>query len=79
VKRIRGDEPIWVVLHIFMETSPENSLSSYLYVKLAKLPYFPFYLLSSTKLENRRAEQVLWMGLREGLAQWEGGGSRERR
>jgi hypothetical protein len=38
-----------------------NSLGSYSYHKLAKMSYFYFifYLFSSTKLENRRAEQVL--------------------
>jgi hypothetical protein len=38
------------------------SLSSYLYLKLAKMPCFSpilFYVFSSTKLENKRAEEVL--------------------
>jgi hypothetical protein len=36
-----------------------NSLCSYLYLKQAKMSFF-----SSTKLENRRAEQVLpWRGV----------------
>jgi hypothetical protein len=47
-----------------MKATQGNSLCSYLYLKLAKITYFSFYLLcfSSTKLENSRAEQVLWGG-----------------
>jgi hypothetical protein len=61
VKRIRGDEPIGVVIHVCVETSQGNSLCSYLYLKLVKMSFFLFifYLFSSTKSENRRAEQVL--------------------
>jgi hypothetical protein len=42
-----------------METTQGISLYSYLYLKVAKTPCFSYYLLcfSSTKLENRRAEQ----------------------
>jgi hypothetical protein len=35
---------------------------SYLYLKLAKRSCFSFYFLSSTKSENRRAEQVVGLG-----------------
>jgi hypothetical protein len=44
-----------------MDITQGNSLCSYLYLKLAKMPCFSFYLLcfSSTKSENRRADQVL--------------------
>jgi hypothetical protein len=41
-----------------METSQGNSLCSYFYLK-QKCHFFSFFL-SSTKLENRRVEQVLW-------------------
>jgi hypothetical protein len=44
-----------------METTQGISLYSYLYLKLAKMPFFKiiFYICSSTKSENRRAKQVL--------------------
>jgi hypothetical protein len=51
-----------------MESTQGNLLCSYSYLKLAKT-YASFssvsYLFSSTKLENRRAEQVLWGGWEE--------------
>jgi hypothetical protein len=34
MKKIRGDEPIGVIIHIYMETSQGNSLCSYHYLKL---------------------------------------------
>jgi hypothetical protein len=56
VKRTGGDEPFWVVLHIYMETTQGISLYSYLYLKLAKNAMFLLssYVFSSTKLEHRR-------------------------
>jgi hypothetical protein len=64
VKRTGRDEPVWVVMHICMEIVQRNSLCSYLYLEVAKLhvSHFIFYVFSSTKLENRRAEQVLQGG-----------------
>jgi hypothetical protein len=61
VKRSGRDEPIWVVIHMCMETKQGISLYSYLYSILAKMPCFSYYLLvfSSTKSENRKKEQVL--------------------
>jgi hypothetical protein len=58
VKKTGRDEPIWVVVHICMETTQGISLYSCLYLKLAKMPCFSFYFLcfSSTKSENRRVE-----------------------
>jgi hypothetical protein len=53
-----------------METTQGISLYTYLYLKLAKMPYFSFYLLyffSSLKLENKRAEQVLPRGRMAGM------------
>jgi hypothetical protein len=44
-KRTCRDEPIWVVIHICMETTQGISLYSYLYLKLAKTPCFSYYLL----------------------------------
>jgi hypothetical protein len=63
VKRTREDEPIGVVIHVCMEISHGNSLYSYPYLKLAKTSCFlSFIFFSSTKSENRRAEQVLQGG-----------------
>jgi hypothetical protein len=47
-----------------MGTTQGNSLCRYLYLKLAKwhVSCFIFYVFSSTKLENRRAEQILLGG-----------------
>jgi hypothetical protein len=59
MKKIRGDEPIEVIIHIYMEISRGNSLHSCLYLKQTKMPCFAFSLFSSTKSQNRRAEQVL--------------------
>jgi hypothetical protein len=63
------DEPIRVIIHIYMETSQGNSLCSYL--KQAKNVIYIFF--SSTESENRRVEQVLpWEG-EGGLVPVEGG------
>jgi hypothetical protein len=56
MKRTGSDESILVVIHICMETTEGFSLSSYLYLKLAKMPCFSNYVSASTKLENKRAE-----------------------
>jgi hypothetical protein len=65
-----------------MERTQENSLYSYLYLKVAKLPCFSyyFYVFASIKLENRRTEQVLPSGGWGCWHWWEGerGGDRER-
>jgi hypothetical protein len=50
VKRTGRDKHILVVIYIYiyewsMETTQEISLYSYLYLKLAKMPCFSFYLL----------------------------------
>jgi hypothetical protein len=44
-----------------METTQGISLYTYLYLKLAKMPCFSYYLyvFSSTKWENKKTEQVL--------------------
>jgi hypothetical protein len=60
VKRSGRDESMWVVIHKFMEAMLGISLCSYLYLKLAKvLCLIISYVFSSTKSENKRAEQVL--------------------
>jgi hypothetical protein len=55
------DEQIWVMIHICMETTQRVSLYSYPYLKLAKYYILKiiFYVFSSAKLENKRAEQNL--------------------
>jgi hypothetical protein len=45
VKRTGRDEPIGVVIHICMETTQGIYLCSYLYLKLAKIPFFTYYHL----------------------------------
>jgi hypothetical protein len=52
---------MWVPIHMCMEAMLGISLYSYLYLKLAKTLCLSFYLLrfSSTKSENKRAEQAL--------------------
>jgi hypothetical protein len=60
VKRSGRDEPIWIVIHMCMETMLKISLYSHIYLKIAKMFIFLIisYVFSSTKLK-KRAEQVL--------------------
>jgi hypothetical protein len=67
VKRSGRDEPMWVVIQLYMEAMLGISLYSYLYIQLAKMLCLVGF--SSTKLENKRAEQEL-PGRDRG---WEGG------
>jgi hypothetical protein len=74
--RTERDETVGVVIHTCMEITQENSLCSSLYLQLTKISCFSSYFicLYSTKLENRRVEQVLWGG---GWHKWgEGGGEK---
>jgi hypothetical protein len=50
---------MWVAIHVCMEATLGISLCTYLYLKLAKTLSFLLPLMSSTKSENKRAEQVL--------------------
>jgi hypothetical protein len=79
VNRTGRGESIEAIIHICMETIQINSMCSYLYLKLAKwhVSCFIFYVFSSTKLENRRAEQFC-LAAGEALAPVGEGGSRER-
>jgi hypothetical protein len=54
VKRSGRDEPMWVAIHKCMEAMLGISLSSYLYLKLAKALCLPYYLLN-----KKRVKQVL--------------------
>jgi hypothetical protein len=57
MQKIRGDESTGVKIHIYMETPQGNSLCNYFYLKQEKnVFFFSFFLFSSTKSENRRAE-----------------------
>jgi hypothetical protein len=69
VKRTGRDEPVWAVICICMETTQEIYLYSYLYLKLAKrqVSLIMFFVISSTKLVNRREEQVFMGEGRQGL------------
>jgi hypothetical protein len=51
-KEENRDEPIWVIIHIFMEMSQGNSL----YLKQIKMSFY----FSSIKSQNRKVLQVLY-------------------
>jgi hypothetical protein len=61
VKRSGRDEPMWVVIYMYMVVMLGISLYNYLYLKLAKHYVFLIisYVFSSTKLKIKRTEQVL--------------------
>jgi hypothetical protein len=60
VKRFGRDESTWAVIYKYMEATLGISLYSYLYLKLQNtMSFFIFLVFSSTKSENKRAEQVL--------------------
>jgi hypothetical protein len=71
VKRSGRDEPMSVEIHMCMETTQGISLYSYLYLKLIN-HYFSliiFYVFSSTKLKNKKTEQVLPRSKRWGMGE----------
>jgi hypothetical protein len=68
VKRSGRDESVWFAIHMCMEEMLGIFLYSYLHLKLAKC--YTFLIFSSTKLENKRMDQVL-PGTQDGG--WEGG------
>jgi hypothetical protein len=61
VKRSDRDETMWAAIHKCMEAMLGISLQSYLYLKQSKhyVCLIISYIFSSTKSENKRAEQVL--------------------
>jgi hypothetical protein len=61
MKKNRRDEPIGVLMPIYIELSQGNSLCSYLYLRQAKMSFF--FLFYSTNSENRRVEQVPHRGI----------------
>jgi hypothetical protein len=44
MKKIRGDEPIGVIIHIHMEISQGNSLCCHFYLKPAIMPFFLLFI-----------------------------------
>jgi hypothetical protein len=46
MKKIRGDKPIGVIIHVYVEIPQGNSLCSYLYLKQAKMSCHSFSLFS---------------------------------
>jgi hypothetical protein len=65
---IREDEQIGGITHVRIEISLGNSLCSYLYLKVAKIPCFPFYLLSFLFCKIREQEGGTGSAQGEGLA-----------
>jgi hypothetical protein len=59
--RSNRDEPMWVAIHMCLEATLAISVYSYFYLRLAKCYVFLIivYVFSSTKLENKRVEEVL--------------------
>jgi hypothetical protein len=57
VKRSGRDEPMWVAIHMYMEATLGVSLYSNLYLKLAKMLYLSYYLLSLLFNEIREQEE----------------------
>jgi hypothetical protein len=80
MKRTGRDEPVGVVIHICMETAQGNSPSSYLYLKLTKMPCFSFYLLCFFFYKIREQEGRTCSAQGEGgrLAPVGGGGNGEK-
>jgi hypothetical protein len=60
MKKIRGDKPIGVIIHIYIETSQGNSLCSYLYLKQVKTShYFLSFLFFFYKIGEQEDRIVL--------------------
>jgi hypothetical protein len=66
----RGNELIWVIIHIYMEMSQGNSLYSYINKEKCYFSFFFIYKYERTGGQNRSC-----LG---GWYQWEGEGCRER-
>jgi hypothetical protein len=61
MKKISGDKPIGITIHVYMKISQGNSCVATCISNKQKCHVFLFVfsLFSSTRLENRKAEQVL--------------------
>jgi hypothetical protein len=53
-KKSGRDEPFWVIIYKCMGATLGLSLYSYLYLKLAKMPCFSYYLLLFLLQQNQR-------------------------
>jgi hypothetical protein len=73
MKKIRGDKPIVVIIHIYMGISQGNSLCSYLYLKQAKMSFFSFLPSQNWTTGGWNRSCRWWRG------QQDGGGGREKR
>jgi hypothetical protein len=62
VKRSGRDEPGWVVMYICMETTQGFSLYSHLYLRLAKMSCFSYYLLCLLFYKIGEQEDRTWKG-----------------
>jgi hypothetical protein len=60
MKRNRGDKPVGVIIHIYMEKSQGNSLCSYFYLKQAKLSFFSFFFYKIREQEG--GARSAWQG-----------------
>jgi hypothetical protein len=62
MKKYRGDEPVSVIIHTYMEMSQRNSLFSYL--KQVKISFFSFFLLQNQRTggQNRSCGRGGWVG-----------------
>jgi hypothetical protein len=72
VKRSGRDEPVWVVIHICMETTQGISLYSYLYLRLAEMLCFSYYLLSFFFNKTRKQEGRTGSNPRQRVGEREG-------
>jgi hypothetical protein len=68
MKRSGRDEPMWVVIHMYMVATLRISLYSYFYLKLAKMLYFSYYHLCFLFNKIREQEGRGW-GVRGKVAQ----------
>jgi hypothetical protein len=71
MKKNGGDEPIQVIIHIYMVISQGNSLCSYLYLKQAKKSFFIFFFYKIGEQESRTGP-VGWGGVQMGVGRWQG-------
>jgi hypothetical protein len=78
MKKIKGDKPIGIIIHTYMEISQENSLYSYLYLKQAKMSCFSLYLVSFFSYKIGEQEGITSPAKGESWHQWEEGGDGEK-
>jgi hypothetical protein len=67
MKKIKGDKPIGVIIHIYMGLPQGKSLCSYLYFKQAKMSSFSFHLFSFFYYKIGEQESKTGLAQRGGL------------